>query len=104
MDTEVQNCDAVDDRLASGLMGYLQGPGKANEHDTPHVVPGDAFLMSWFGTEELDRTGADEISAYLERPRELSGTAVRKQVKALDAETGRATVAGYTVAHVCIAR
>jgi len=83
-----------------GLMRYLQGPGKANEHDTPHVVSGDAFLMSWFGSEELDRAGADEISAYLERPRVLYGTTVRKQVKTLDPETGRTTVAGYTDAHV----
>lgn len=83
-----------------GLLRYLSGPGKANEHDTPHVVSGDDFLMSWFGSEELNRAGADEISAYLERPRQLYGTTVRKQVKALDAETGRASVAGYTDAHV----
>lgn len=82
------------------LVRYVSGAGKANEHDTPHVASGDDFLMSWFGSEELNRAGADEISACLERPRELYGTTVRKQVKVLDPETGRVAVAGYTDAHV----
>lgn len=29
----------------SGLMSYLAGPGRSNEHSEPHLVAGDAAIM-----------------------------------------------------------
>ncbi|MFY0408705.1 relaxase/mobilization nuclease domain-containing protein [Solicola sp. PLA-1-18] len=83
-----------------GLVQYLAGPGKANEHDNPHVVSGDAHLVAWHGAEQLDRAGANEIADYLDEPRKRWGTEVRAQVTALDPVTERKTVMGYRNQHV----
>jgi hypothetical protein len=84
----------------AGLLRYLQGPGRANEHENPHVVSGDSFLVAWHGNETLDKSGASEISAYLDEPRKLYGTEVKAQVTAQDPETGEKVVLGYRDAHV----
>jgi len=34
------------DRMA-GLLVYLLGPGRANEHTEPHLVAGDAAMLAW---------------------------------------------------------
>ncbi|MFY0407926.1 relaxase/mobilization nuclease domain-containing protein [Solicola sp. PLA-1-18] len=83
-----------------GLVQYLAGPGKANEHDNPHVVSGDVHLMAWYGNEQLDRAGANDIADYLDKPRVTFGTEVRSQVTALDPVTERKTVMGYRDQHV----
>ncbi len=83
-----------------GLVRYLQGPGKENEHENPHVVAGDPFLVAWHGSESLDRAGADEIAAYLEEPRKVFGTEIKSQVTAQDPETGEKVVMGYRDQHV----
>ena len=83
-----------------GLVRYLQGPGKENEHENPHVVAGDPFLVAWHGSESLDRAGADEISAYLDEPRKVFGTEIKSQVTAQDPETGEKVVMGYRDQHV----
>lgn len=56
------------DRM-TGLMAYLVGPGRANEHTEPHLVAGDAALMVWHDDDELGRDAAFAIARYLDRPR-----------------------------------
>lgn len=56
------------DRMA-GLLAYLVGPGRANEHTEPHLVAGDGPLLAWHDDNELDRDSAMVIAAYLDRPR-----------------------------------
>lgn len=51
-----------------GLMAYLEGPGKTNEHTNPHLVTGSAGVMDWFGDPVLDRDQAHAVARYLERP------------------------------------
>lgn len=51
-----------------GLMAYLVGPGLANEHSDPHLVAGDAALMTWHGDEQLDAHAAAEVARYVDRP------------------------------------
>lgn len=60
----------------SGLMVYLAGPGKANEHDEPHLVAGDDALMAWYRDVELDRGSALAIARHLDKPRKVFGTDV----------------------------
>lgn len=60
----------------SGLMMYLAGPGKANEHTEPHLVAGDPALLAWHDDNELDREGALSIARHLERPRSAYGVNV----------------------------
>lgn len=52
----------------SGLMTYLVGPGRSNEHTEPHLVAGDAALMAWHSDNELGRDSALAIARHLDRP------------------------------------
>lgn len=56
------------DRMA-GLMVYLTGPGRANEHTEPHLVAGDTALLAWHDDAELGRDSALAIARHLDRPR-----------------------------------
>lgn len=53
----------------SGLMVYLAGPGRHNEHTEPHLVAGDPALMAWYDDNELSRDAALAIARHLDRPR-----------------------------------
>lgn len=75
------------DRM-SGLMVYLAGPGRHNEHDEPHVVAGDDAVVAWYRDVELDRGAALTIARHLDRPRKLFGTEVTTGVYELQ-QTGR---------------
>lgn len=63
------------DRM-SGLIGYLVGPGRHNEHTEPHLVEGDAWLMAWHSGDSLDGKGAQEIARHLDAPRRRNGVEV----------------------------
>lgn len=63
------------DRMA-GLMVYLAGPGRRNEHEEPHLVAGDPALMAWYRDVELDRGAALAVARHLDRPRTVFGTEV----------------------------
>uniref|UniRef100_UPI0030DC9B71 relaxase/mobilization nuclease domain-containing protein n=2 Tax=Pseudokineococcus sp. 5B2Z-1 TaxID=3132744 RepID=UPI0030DC9B71 len=63
------------DRMG-GLLSYLVGPGRANEHTEPHLVAGDEPVMAWHDDAELDRVSALEVARHLDRPRALYGVEV----------------------------
>ena len=63
------------DRM-SGLMVYLAGPGRANEHEEPHLVAGDASMMAWHDDNELNRDAALDIANSLDRAKQFYGTDV----------------------------
>ncbi|GAB3305727.1 hypothetical protein GCM10027427_35040 [Pseudoclavibacter terrae] len=63
------------DRFA-GLMTYLVGPGRANEHEEPHLVAGDGALMAWYDEAELSRENALGIAKHLDQPRTAFGVEV----------------------------
>lgn len=63
------------DRM-QGLMAYLVGPGRANEHTEPHLVAGDPALLAWHDDAELGADGAARIARHLEHPRKAFDTAV----------------------------
>lgn len=56
------------DRM-TGLLTYLTGPGRANEHTEPHLVAGDEAMMAWHDDDELGRDSALAIARHLDRPR-----------------------------------
>ncbi|MBG6191689.1 hypothetical protein IWX64_002656 [Arthrobacter sp. CAN_A212] len=60
----------------SGLMVYLAGPGRANEHEEPHLVAGDAAIMAWYDDNELNRDSALDIANSLDRAKQFYGTDV----------------------------
>nr|WP_300141450.1 relaxase/mobilization nuclease domain-containing protein [Propionicimonas sp.] len=64
------------DRLP-GLLTYLAGPGRANEHTEPHLVAGDPAMMAWHDDNELGRDAALAIARHLDKPRVLFGVDVK---------------------------
>jgi hypothetical protein len=65
----------------TGLMAYLAGPGRSNEHSEPHLVAGDAAIMAWHDESELDHKAALQIGWQLDQPRRAFGTRVTTAVK-----------------------
>lgn len=60
----------------AGLMVYLAGPGKENEHTEPHLVAGDPAMMAWYDDHELGRADALAIARHLDRPWRAFGVEV----------------------------
>lgn len=54
-----------------GLLTYLAGPGRANEHTEPHLVAGDAAMLAWHHDAELNRDAALHIARHLDAPRRV---------------------------------
>lgn len=63
------------DRMV-GLMSYLVGPGRSNEHTEPHLVAGDTALLVWHDDAELSGEAAVAIARHLDRPRTAMGVEV----------------------------
>lgn len=60
----------------AGLLTYLIGPGRHNEHTDPHLVAGDDALMAWHCDDELNRDAALGIARHLDRPHRNLGVDV----------------------------
>lgn len=71
-----------------GLLRYLTGPGRANEHENPHVIGGDPFLQTWHGHEELSQQAAASIATYMDEPRRTYGVEMMAKVWQQNPETG----------------
>ena len=85
----------------AGLVYYLAGPGRANEHTRPMIVAGDERIT--FRVEpgkELNKHDAFEIGYQLERPRRAHGTAVMTSVSEWDEEQQRHVKVGERAGHV----
>lgn len=63
------------ERMA-GLLTYLAGPGRHNEHSEPHLVAGDAAIMAWHGEDELSVEAARAIARQVDHPRRAFGVEV----------------------------
>ena len=59
-----------------GLLGYLAGPGRFNEHDEPHLVAGDPAIMAMYGDSVLDAVTAAAIAADMDDPMNTLGVTV----------------------------
>lgn len=71
-----------------GLMVYLAGPGRANEHHDPHLVAGDPELMMMHGGPELDRDEALMVARALDTDRRATGVEVLSSRRRYDTEAG----------------
>lgn len=61
------------DRM-DGLVRYLVGPGRENEHTEPHLVAGSPSIMAWFDDAELSEEAALQIAKELDHPYRTYGT------------------------------
>lgn len=71
-----------------GLMTYLAGDGRANEHIEQHLVAGGHAIMARHGYAVLDAATAREIGIALDTPRLAYGVEVTRQVRVEDPQTG----------------
>ncbi|PVW02953.1 relaxase [Microbacterium sp. Gd 4-13] len=72
----------------SGLMTYLAGEGRFNEHEEQHLVAGDAAIMAMHGDAVLDRATALEIARSIDTPRVAYGVEVTRNARVTDPESG----------------
>ena len=75
------------ERIA-GLLVYLAGPGRSNEHEEQHLVAGNAAVLTMHGYGVLDREAALAVAKDLDAPRETFGVEVSRQVRTADPDTG----------------
>jgi hypothetical protein len=72
----------------TGLMSYLAGPGRHNEHEEQHLVAGDPAIMAMHGYAVLDRETAMAVARSIDMPRKAFGTEVSRVARMTDSETG----------------
>jgi hypothetical protein len=84
-----------------GLMGYLVGPGRANEHTAPMVVSGDdRVLVEFQPGRELSVADGQRIGSILDAPRRAHGTEVKAPVYGWDEASQRKVKTGEKAGHV----
>ncbi len=86
-----------------GLMVYLASTDAdktKNVHTDPHLVAGDAAIMSWYDDGVLDRDDALAIAKHLDRPRKLFGVSVQIKDMQWDAAKKERVHVGYKDASV----
>lgn len=71
-----------------GLMVYLAGEGRTNEHEDQHLVAGDPAIMTMYGDDVLDQATALAIARDLDEPHRVYGTEVTQLKTITDPETG----------------
>lgn len=60
---------------SAGLMQYLIGPGRANEHTSPHLVAGsDVIMRRWGAWDKLSAAQGFEIAKYVDQFMNETGT------------------------------
>lgn len=72
----------------SGLVAYLFGEGRQNEHTDPHIVAGHPELIAVHGMGALAKAQQFALARDLDEPRVMFGTEVRRRVREVDPETG----------------
>jgi len=77
----------------TGLLSYLVGEGRANEHTEQHLVAGDPAIMAVAGYAALDRAAVAAIGRSLDAPRKAFEVEVLRSVRVTDPETGEAVAA-----------
>lgn len=85
----------------AGLVMYLAGEGRANEHENQRLITGDDRVV--FQVEPgtaLSNDDALDIANILERPNRLYDTSVTVPAKEYDPETGESQTVGRKDAHV----
>lgn len=90
----------VDGGNMVGLMLYLTGPGRANEHESPHLVAGDEVLMDrWGDWQELSPAQAVELAHAIDRYMTAFGRKPIGKIRSFDHQAQQ-TVDKYGPNHV----
>ncbi len=79
-----------------GVLRYLVGKGKREEHEHPHLVAGSPEAIRIAGERELSVADAGELARFLDEPREQFGT----RVTVAERDNNSRAVTGARDAHV----
>ena len=92
----------VDGGNTTGLLQYLVGPGRANEHECPHVVAGSGVIARrWGAWESLSPAQGYEIARFVDQFMSETGTRPLGSQRVFNQETGkRETLSGPVANHV----
>lgn len=72
-----------------GLMRYLVGPGRANEHENPHVIAGSRDIVrKWGDWETISVSQADELATRLDAYMHETGTFPTGKARRFNPTTG----------------
>ena len=63
-----------------GLMRYLIGSGKRNEHTDPHLIAGSPTIMAWFDGVQLSEENAVSIAGELDLNRSKFDVAMDEHI------------------------
>lgn len=77
----------------AGLMTYLAGEGRRNEHEEQHLIAGNSAIVTMHGYGVLDRETALAIAKDLDEPRVKLGVEVTRQERITDPVTGEVSSA-----------
>ena len=84
-----------------GLMTYLVGPGRANEHTNPHIVAASPVIeRRWGNWDSLSRAQGEEIAEYLDQFMMETGTVPRGRRDEFDPSQGRVVARSAVPNHV----
>lgn len=73
-----------------GLMRYLVGPGRANEHENPHVIAGSRDIVrKWGDWETINVSQASEIATRLDAYMHETGTRPTGKARRFNPATGK---------------
>ena len=73
-----------------GLMRYLVGPGRANEHENPHVIAGSRDIVrKWGDWETISLSQASEIATRLDAYMQETGTFPTGKTRRFNPATGQ---------------
>jgi hypothetical protein len=85
---------------AAGLMSYLVGEGRSNEHSDPHVVAGHDVMVQAAPAGELNMDDAFDLANLLDQPRKVFGTSIMVPVREWDEELGKHVKVGEKEGHI----
>ncbi|MGQ0846548.1 MAG: relaxase/mobilization nuclease domain-containing protein [Sporichthyaceae bacterium] len=83
-----------------GVLRYLAGPGRANEHVAPHLVAGSELAVAGYGDGVLTAGEAGELARWIDAPRIQHGVTMTVPVTEADPATGDRRVVGEKEQHV----
>ena len=87
---------------SAGLMQYLVGQGRANEHTSPHLVAGsDVIMRRWGAWDRLSAAQGFEIAKYVDQFMSETGVKSMGKRRVFNEETGeREVIEGPVANHV----
>lgn len=87
---------------SAGLLQYLVGRGRANEHENPHLVAGsDVIMRRWGAWDRLSAAQGFEIARFVDQFMNETGTRSMGKRRVFNKETGeREVIEGPVANHV----